>query len=187
MLSRLVIFLGVIVLAALMQKLNPSFVIDDTKPYVYIDFERIGNRAPLSDDEPSEGLWLRLVNNCNVPIRVRTFATGTNDPGIGLFDEIVTSPVWGGGYKNKSETLHGGPPQEKPPQGYSFEVASQTIISPGEHVLFSVPRNHVSADWHLRVEFELEPPKKGLGPQPYSFVDFTWTMIPAKYRPVDHH
>jgi len=175
------------VLAALMQKQNPSFVIDDTKPYVYIDFERIGNRTPLSDDEPSEGLWLRLVNNCNIPIRVRTFATGTDDHGIGLLDEIVTSPVRGRGYKRNSGTLHGGPPEEKPPRGYSFEVVSYTVVSPGEHLPFSVPRNHVSPDWHLRVEFELEPPKKGNGPQPYSFVDFSWTMIPEKNRAVDQH
>ena len=57
-----------------------QFVIDPAEPYVYIKFDHIGRRKPATEGEGSEGLWLRLVNNCNLPITVFTFDLGTGDP-----------------------------------------------------------------------------------------------------------
>jgi len=157
------------------EKRSSDFVIDESKPYVYIAFDHVGSRVPLSKDEVPTGLWLRVVNNCKVPISLRTFDPATHDPGVGVLHEIVAShtiPPPGPGIVGS----------EKPPVGYSAEILSYTIIPPGESLLFSVPSNHVSQHWYLRVQFELEPANRGSGPQPYSFVDFTWAMIPQKDR-----
>src|SRR5712692_3054608 len=76
---------------------RPDFVIDPSKHYVYLKFDHVGDREPLSADEPSKGLWLRLVNNCRLPITVATFNTENPgpDPGIGVYDEVVKVPVNG--------------------------------------------------------------------------------------------
>jgi hypothetical protein len=180
-LSRVFLILTLLAAGAELPPKSTGFVIDETRPYVYIRFDHAARRKPLSRDEVPEGLWLRLVNNCSIPLSVSTFDPGTGDQGVGVFDEVIASSV-GGGYLDASGEFHGGPSHERPPKGYSFDVSSSTIVAPGEALLFSVPRNHVSQNWHLRVQFELEPAKKGLGPQPYSFVDFTWTMIPETDR-----
>jgi hypothetical protein len=60
------------------QNQNSSFVIDSSRPCVYIEFQRVAKRKPLSDEEVSTGVWLHLKNNSRVPIRVMTF-----DPGNG--------------------------------------------------------------------------------------------------------
>ena len=50
-----------------------QFVIDGSKPYAYVSFDHIGDRRPAAESEESKGLWLRLVNNCNLPITIMTF------------------------------------------------------------------------------------------------------------------
>jgi hypothetical protein len=39
-----------------------SFVLDQTKPYVYLKFDHIGSRTPVRDGEGNTGIWLRVVN-----------------------------------------------------------------------------------------------------------------------------
>ena len=36
-------------------------------------------------DEVSQGFWIRLVNNCRVPVVVAMFNPGTDDPGSGIY------------------------------------------------------------------------------------------------------
>jgi hypothetical protein len=161
-----------------------DFVIDQSKPYVYVKFDHAGRRSPLSQQEPSTGLWLRLVNNSRVPITLAIFDAGKDNRGVGVYDEIVAVPPSGVGYVDASGVSHGFPVASgNVPKGYSLdEVSSSTSIAPGDSLLFSVPSNHVSESWYFRVEFQLEPPKQVSGPQPRSFVDFTWTMIPERDR-----
>src|SRR5271168_5348839 len=71
------------------QKRPLSFVIDSSKPYVYLAFDHVGKRQPLSRHEPDRGLWIRLVNNCRLPITVATFDAETGDPGVAAADEIL--------------------------------------------------------------------------------------------------
>ena len=61
-----------------------SFIIDPSKDYVYFAFDHVGAREALTPQESTNGLWLRLVNNCRVPIIVATFNTGANDPVVGV-------------------------------------------------------------------------------------------------------
>src|ERR1700728_4517319 len=66
-----------------------SCIIDSSLPYVYLKFDHVGAREPVFPGEDRRGLWLRLVNNSRIPIEVGIFNPETNDPGIGVFDEVV--------------------------------------------------------------------------------------------------
>jgi hypothetical protein len=74
------------------------FLIDTTKPYVYLEVDHVGTRTPLRNDEPKSGIWLHLKNNCKLPIVV--LAVGTplaSSNAIILEDEIVPNPQASGG------------------------------------------------------------------------------------------
>jgi hypothetical protein len=163
-----------------------SFVLDPSKPYVYLKFDHIGKREPLSRDEVDKGLWLQLVNNSRIPIIVAVFNPGTSDPGIGIFDEIIPLTVKGpflqGLRPGETPSKPSKPPRLNPPEGYDAEVFSTATISPNDSLLFSVPLNHVSSSWHLQIKFYLDVPGGGYGSEPYSAVSFHWQDIPEKVR-----
>ncbi len=69
-------------------------------------------------------------------------------------------------------------PAAKPPEGYYAEVGSVTTVHSGESVLFSVPSNHLSSEWYLRVRFTLAVSPDRIGDQPYSYADFRWEQLP---------
>jgi hypothetical protein len=69
-------------------------------------------------------------------------------------------------------------PAMKVPEGYSSEVSSVTTVPSGESILFSVPSNHLSPNWYLRVRFMLAVSPSRIGDQPYSFADFRWEQLP---------
>ncbi len=208
---------------------QPPFVLDAKKPYVYLEFDHVGQRKPLGEDESNQGLWLKFVNNCRLPVTIRTFDPETGDPGIGVEDEVV--PVSGPGGVGPLETITspisatlvppGRDTERQPPAppnqtdtstesgavpvspvvgkqparpeaaygpadrpiGYGFEFVTHETVNPGESVLFSVPLEHVSPRWYLRVQFTLvaSPPVRG-GGEPYSYVDFYWNKLPEKVR-----
>jgi hypothetical protein len=66
-----------------------NFVLDQTKPYVYLKFDHIGPRKPLRTGESGTGLWLRVVNNCHLPIVFTSFSMPPGEAGVGLMDEVV--------------------------------------------------------------------------------------------------
>jgi hypothetical protein len=157
-----------------------KFVIDPTRPYVYLKFDHIGKREPLNRHEPDTGLWLRVENNCRVPITVQVFDPETGDPGVGLFDEVIPvnpcAPPMGCPLR-PNESL---PKAPELPKGYSApEILNTENIEPGHDLLFSVPINHVGPSWYLQVEFFLGS-EYGYGPR--SLLDFAWGDIPEKFR-----
>lgn len=163
-----------------------DFLIDPSKDYVYLKFDHLGSRERLGGDEVSKGLWIRLVNNCRVPVIVATFDPGTGDPGSGIYDEVVPAAAKGpilhsGGGKNQLRPSPLTP--AKMPKGYSLpDTFSTTSISPGESILFSVPANHVSPSWSLEIRFYLGPPGALFGSGPYSVLSFDWVDIPEQFR-----
>jgi hypothetical protein len=162
------------------------FVLNPSKPYVYIQFDHVGPRTPISKGEGNVGLWLRIVNNCREPILVPTFGlpSGDPDPGAVVLDEIVpdavTTYVVPGGVP-----LAGGSakPEKSPPEGYSAEVFSMTRVLPGKNLLFSVPLDHVMGDWFMRVRVALDVNKPGVGRGPYTYLEFLATQIPPGALP----
>ena len=171
------------------QDQTKSFVIDQSKWYVYLKFDHIGTRKPLSQREPNKGIWLRLVNNCAVPIIVAVFDPRTSDPGVGLYDQVVpvdlnAPPILHGFRKGEIPSQTDPSPQEQPPEGYLTEESLSTKnIPPGTNLLFSVPVNHVGRSWYLKVEFYLDVPNSSYGIGPTSFVSFGWQDVPEKFRP----
>jgi hypothetical protein len=169
-----------------------AFLIDRSKHYVYLKFDHVGEREPLSQDELSKGLWLRLVNNCRIPIVVAIFDTGPDNRGVGVFDEVVPIlnkrllPVSDLPDQRKTQTEPAEPTQEEPPEGYSPpDFISTTIIPPRRDLLFSVPLNHVGPTWYLQIRFYFALPGDGYGTGPYSVVSFDWQDIPEKFRQPD--
>lgn len=96
------------------------FLINPNKPYVYLEVDHVGPREPRVPDEPNIGIWLRLHNNCIVPITVFTFgvpdlafappSAGENEE-IGVYDAVIANPIpsWG--------IIRDEPPQGEPLPG----------------------------------------------------------------------
>jgi hypothetical protein len=80
----------IMTLAARAQNLATNdFVVDKSKPYVYLRFDHVGPRKPVQDGEGNVGLWIRVVNNCRIPIVLQSFSMPPGTAGVGLFDEVV--------------------------------------------------------------------------------------------------
>lgn len=55
-------------------------MIDENKPFVYVRFDHIGAGTQRDEDEPATRIWLRLVNNCRVPIVVTANGVPNESP-----------------------------------------------------------------------------------------------------------
>ena len=157
-----------------------NFEIDGSKPYVYIRFDHLGDRKPVNDWESAKGLWLRLVNNCRLPIQVSVLGPGTGDPGVALNFEVVPN----------AGRFAPDPGQKKQmPSGYAADIGTLVTIPPKGDLLFSVPAESVTEHWFIQVRFQfaLPEPKSIKGEpsgsyEPYSVVDFTRYNIPETVR-----
>jgi len=168
--------------AILMAQASPQMCcpVDEKKPYLYLSFEKIATRTPIRKEENSQGLWLRLHNNSCMPVSVKTFQPSTNDQEVDLYDEVIKLRVPIGNSKALGSKA---PKTDAMPKGYSSsDVFSSRVIKPGENLLFSVPLNHVSSQWYLRVYFLLGSRDKKAINQPTGFVEFYWTDIPTQFR-----
>jgi hypothetical protein len=158
-----------------------DFVLNPSMPYVYVKFDHVGPRHPLREGEGQVGLWLRIVNNCRVPIKVPTFGLTTGDPGVGVLDEVVSDVLTTSVSAEPDElnpSAAGASVSSSHPQGYSAEVFSLTRVLPGKDLLFSVPINHVSDNWFMRVRFVLDVDKPSVGTGPYTYLNFFKTQVP---------
>lgn len=172
----------VLALTARGQKQPDSFVLDQSKEFVYIAFDHVGPRKPaFYKDEIPKGLWLRIVNNCRVLIEVPTFDPETGDPGTGVYDEIIMH-----GRNPEQPESNDDAPKPEPPPEYSSGMAGFDLaaIPPGQSLLFSVPMNHVSPDWDLGVAFIMGGVRAShiTNFQVKSTVSFRWSEIPEEYR-----
>lgn len=162
-------------------KQSDSFLIDPLKPYVYLKFDHIGERQPLPGEERSPGLWLRLVNNCQLPIIVATFDYGEGNSEIGVYHDVIqVMPRPPLPDLPKSSTA--GPTDEAPRGYHVSELLSTTTVAPGTNLLFSVPQKHVSPSWYTQIRFYFELPNARYGFGPYSVLSFVWQDIPKKVR-----
>jgi hypothetical protein len=153
-----------------------SFLLDPSKPYTYLKFDHVGERQPIPGEERAQGLWLRLVNNCRIPIVVATFNYGEGTSSVGVYHEVVR--VTRKGVPNSPDSS-----QTEPPSGYPLsELIETTTIAPGANLLFSVPLDHVGPFWYLQVRFYFELPNDPYGFGPYSVVSFYRQDIPEKFR-----
>lgn len=120
-----------------------DFVIDQSKPYVYLKFDHIGPRKPVQDGEGNTGIWLRVVNNCSIPIVFASFVMPKGNPGVGLMDEVVdTDPILQifNSAEEEKEYRHREQLRKlrQKPLGYTFETAGVVRVSTRRE--FSVQR-----------------------------------------------
>ncbi len=169
------------------------FLVDHSKPYVYLEVVRVGPRIPRSDDEPKMGIWLRLHNNCIVPIMVRTFGVpqGSRDNEVGVLDNVVPNPVegisegtsWADNWPPTSSPFDSGASAKESlqtasakitpasmPHGYGGDVSSFQTLAPGQSIYFSLPRNQVSPKWHVEIPFRFDLKVHSTLTSAYSFV-----------------
>jgi hypothetical protein len=161
-------------------KANKGFVIDENKPFVYVRFDHTGPGIPRDEDEPATRIWLRLVNNCRVPIVVTANGVPDKSPKeeVGLRYRIVANPpVYGlprviyrdaSGEKSEDHKANDWSDSDEQtaamPRNDLVDVASFISIRPGEQILFSMPVNHLGKHWHVEIPFEFELPG-GKGPR----------------------
>ena len=90
-----------------------AFLIDSTKPYVYLEMDHIGRRKALLSGESEQGIWLRLHNNSNVPITIISIRKkpGKQEPIIALADEVVPTPQPSRG-DGLEEVIHHAPDED---------------------------------------------------------------------------
>ena len=183
-----VLLLVICFAATSMAQQKPSdIVLDASRPYVYLAFDHVGPRKPLVPSEAPEGLWLRLVNNCRVPITVKVYGGNSDNSGISIFDEVIRNYSEGvvvSSTVDVGEVLAGPPPAKPLPRGYSSELYSTIQILPGKDLLFSVPRNHVGPDWFMRVKFRLDVHGPSKDFDPWTELDyfeaFAQRQVPSK-------
>jgi hypothetical protein len=173
--------------SALSQEKSPlDFVLDHSKPYVYLKFDHIGPRKPHQDGEVSTGLWLRVVNNCRIPIVFRASGGLPGDIEEPVLEDevveeepllqIVASDPEIEGYR-KDEELRQERLKQKP-HGYSSEVSGVVTVQPGKELLFSFPVNHVDEYWYLRVKFALNLERSSVVTGPFTYLPFYKWDIP---------
>ena len=183
-------------------KTRKEFLIDVNRPFVYLKFDHIGPGAPRSEDEPTSRMWVRITNNCRIPILVRANGVPDESPKdeVGVQYDVVPNPEIRGAVMSfpqssvigKSESEKATDQEESQakveevPRGYMFHVASLVSIEPGTDLLFSLPVNHLSKKWHIEIPFEFELPKgKGLhdpisGGDPVMVLHYSLWDLPPK-------
>jgi hypothetical protein len=182
-----------------------SFVIDLNHPYVYLKFDHFGAGIPRNRNEPTSRIWLRLVNNCRVPIIVSTFGVPDGSPKgeAGVMDTVVpvvVSGATGSGtvpLEPLPPPLGSASPEQKPstdakademPEGYMFEVGSSESIPPGKNILFSVPTNHLGKRWHFEIPFRFDLPEhkgrfdESIGGEAQMVITYSVWDLSSKYR-----
>jgi hypothetical protein len=148
-----------------------GFVIDENRPYVYLRFDHAGKGVKFSEDEPTQRVWLRFVNNCRIGVVLRTFGAPEGSPKdeVGVMHLVVKDVQF------RIRNVEPEPPalnatDEEPkqpakmPGGYYFDLASAETILPGKSLLFSVPVTHLSKSWHMEIPYEFDLPS-GKGPR----------------------
>src|SRR5579862_4884628 len=168
-----------------------NFVLDQSKAYVYLKFDHIGPRKPLRSGEGNTGLWLRVVNNCRIPIVFQSFSVPTGEPGVGLMDEVVETEPTLQIYSTpeEKEEIQRREKLRKSkhrPEGYASETSGVARVQPGTDILFSVPLNHVDDDWYMRVKFAFDLGKSSVAVGPFTYLLFHEWDIPKELRPTNH-
>jgi len=167
---------------------STKFVLDPSKPYVYLKFDHIGPRKSHPNGEDDAGLWLRLVNNCRLPIVLRASGGYPGEPGVALEDEVVEQEQ---GIQiisdqdsedfQRREELRKARLKHKP-EGYTYEVSGVVRVQPGKDILFSVPLSHVDEFWYMRVKFALDLDKSSIAIGPFTYLPFFRWNIPKEER-----
>jgi hypothetical protein len=175
--------------ALLAQNTRDSFVIDKSKPFVYLVFDHVGPRKPAQEGEGADGLWLRVVNNCRLTILFRAQSYSSGDPSPVLDHEVVPEEpilqIWSTqkeGEAIKQEELARKEALKRKPGGHTSEASGVLRVQSGKEVLFSVPLDHVNRFWFTRLRFALDVEGSSIAAGPFTDLDFHEFEIPKGKR-----
>ena len=145
---------------------EPDFIINPDRPYLYIQFDHFGPGTPENDSEAQDRVWLRLVNNCTVSIKivVNGFPEGHKPADeVAIQNLVVEDPP--PFIISDAPTGKDAKASKRPSLGYWADVGSPLYIRPGRGVLFSLPTSQFMEGWHIEIPFEFAVPR-GKGPRP---------------------
>ena len=146
-----------------------QFIFNKERAFTYLQFDHVGKGPPRNENEPAYRIWFRLVNNCRVPIVMRTSGVPDGSPlgEVGLFHNVIANPPTYGVPGGAVLQSGAGPkPAENAvatapmPEGYDADVSSTATLEASESLLFSVPVNHLSEKWHIEISFRFDVPHK---------------------------
>ncbi len=178
--------------------IGEQFIVNKERPFAYLQFDHVGKGARRNENEPAYRIWLRLVNNCRVPIEIRTSGVPDGSPvgEVGFFHNVVANPTYN---RASGVTIleSGASPKlaDNPvvptamPNGYDTDVSSTATLQASESLLFSIPVNHLSGAWHIEIPFRFELPHKrpshyeeNIGGQPHMTIGYWLSDLPADAR-----
>jgi hypothetical protein len=176
-----------------------QFIFNKERAFVYLQFDHIGKGPRRDETEPAYRIWFHLVNNCRVPIVIRTSGVPNGSPvgEVGFFHKVVANPPLYGVVNDVSAVEPGTNPKptENPqltasmPEGYDADVSSTATLQASESLLFSVPVNHLSSKWHIEVPFRFDVTHKrplhceaNIGGEPRMAVIYGLSDLPANAR-----
>jgi hypothetical protein len=140
---------------------------DKKKPTVYISFERAGKREPQLNGQSDEGIWLRLHNNTKWSIKLDMDEVPSAEFGdAGLFYEVVVD--------------------EKVVADMRCHACTTDRVSPGQSLLFSVPREHLAKGRAIRITFAYdweEDDARSTAGEPQHLVSFDSSKLPPGFLP----
>ena len=178
--------------------ISEQFLFNKERAFTYLQFDHIGKGPRRDEDEPAYRIWFRFVNNCRVPIVIRTSGVPDGSPvgEVGLFHNVVANSPFNGA-SGVSFLISGASPKaaESPaaappmPHGYDADVSSAATLGASESLLFSIPVNHLSGSWHIEIPFRFDLPHKrpshyeeNIGGQPYLMIGYWLSDLPADAR-----
>ena len=178
--------------------LAQQFLLNQERTFAYLQFDHMGQGPRFNENEPVNRIWFRLVNNCRLPIVIRTFGVPDGSPRgeAGLFHDVVANPamngvsggtiVESGADPKAAETAVSATPM---PNGYDGDVSSTATLNASESLLFSIPVNHLSSKWHIEIPFRFELPHKrpshydvNIGGQPHMVITYWLSDLPPDAR-----
>src|SRR5215475_5953418 len=80
--------ISLVVPAAIAQNLGGGFVLDKSRPFAYLAFDHIGTAKPNSDGDSPKRIYLRIVNNCQIPLVLKA-QREEGQPEAILEDEVL--------------------------------------------------------------------------------------------------
>jgi hypothetical protein len=156
-----------------------GFAIDPKRPYIDIVFNKIEERQPVFSSESKQGLWLSLRNNCTYTIKVHILNASNKNPGMLLIHDVFSTMGWMDsppGSLSENEAI-------AQPRGYrGIDVVNSVEVLPSHELLFSVPLEHVTRNWAIRVEVYLKIPGPTYGFQPRTLVEYRFEYLPDKAK-----
>jgi hypothetical protein len=173
-----------------------QFIFNRERAFTYLQFDHVGKGTPFNQSEPPYRIWFRLVNNCRVPIVIRTFGIPDGRAGeVGVLHNVIANIPYNGA--SGSILSSGANPKSSEdsvssatmPNGYGGDISSTATLGASESLLFSIPVNHLSGTWHIEIPFRFDLPHKppshyeeNIGGRPHMTIGYWLSDLPAVAR-----